>query len=313
MRDAGTCPAWESRPVLSSVIKAVTLTTESCGSPDAAAGSKTLPGIAARPVLEVITAATVVLRRLTLKGSDWITRMGRRLAGLLPWPSASRRRLTPAASEADSSGPVTWSASSICCVSEWMSRSLSDVAPPPTPVPLADERRRCMTWASSSADTVSPRASAVAGHVCPVSLLGSAAFVRGADRRDWAGDRTPAGCVRSTMRRDGALPVDFPGNRCTEHADAPACEDGPDGGTGCAVQVPYHEASQEECPDDQAPDDPHGVGWPILHWPAPRGWPGTHLVQEDPHGSAAFRSGVVVGCAHRDTTCRLRCRSPDHL
>src|ERR1700692_4443454 len=84
------------------------------------------------------------------------------------------------------------------------------------------------------------------------------------------------------------LPVDFPGNRCTEHADAPACEDGPDGGTGCAVQVPCHEASQEECPDDQAPDDPHGVGWPILHWPAPRGWPGTHLVQEDPHGSASI-------------------------
>ena len=80
----------------------------------------------------------------------------------------------------------------------------------------------------------------------------------------------------------------FPGNRCTEHADAPACEDGPDGGTGCAVQVPCHEASQEDCPDDQAPDDPHGVGWPILHWPAPRGWPRTHLVQEDPHGSASI-------------------------
>jgi hypothetical protein len=90
------------------------------------------------------------------------------------------------------------------------------------------------------------------------------------------------------MRRDGALPVDFPGNGCTEHTDAPACEDGPDGGTGCAVQVPYHEASQEECPDDQAPDDPHGVGWPILHRPAPRGWPGTHLVQDDPHGSASI-------------------------
>src|ERR1035438_5150448 len=87
MRDAGRCPAWESRSVLSSVTRAVTLTTESRGSPDAAAGRKTLPGIAARPVLEVITAATVVLRRLTLKGSDWITRTGRRLAGLLPWTS----------------------------------------------------------------------------------------------------------------------------------------------------------------------------------------------------------------------------------
>jgi hypothetical protein len=80
---------------LSSVIKAVTLTTESRGSPDAAAGSKTLPGIAARPVLEVITAATVVLRRLTLKGSDWITRMGRRLAGLLPWTSPRSAQQMP--------------------------------------------------------------------------------------------------------------------------------------------------------------------------------------------------------------------------
>ena len=95
MRDAGTCPAWESRPVLSSVIKAVTWTTESRGSPDAAAGSKTLPGIAARPVLEVITAATVVLRRLTLKGSDWITRTGRRLAGLLPWTSPRSAQQMP--------------------------------------------------------------------------------------------------------------------------------------------------------------------------------------------------------------------------
>src|SRR5271166_3356856 len=99
------------------------------------------------------------------------------------------------------------------------------------------------------------------------------------------------------MRRDGALPVDFPGNRCTEHADAPACEDCPDGGTGCAVQVPYREASQEECPDDQAPDDPHGVGWSILHWPAPRGWPGTHLVQEDPHGSASILRHTTAAAA----------------
>jgi hypothetical protein len=127
-----------------------------------------------------------------------------------------------------------------------------------------------------------------------VSQLGWAAFVCGADRRDWASDRTPAGCVRSTMRRDGTLPVDFPGNGCTEHADAPACEDGPDGGTGCAVQVPYHEASQDEPPDDQAPDDPYGVGRPVLHWPAPRGWPGTHLMQEGPHSTATRIAGAVL-------------------
>ena len=112
------------------------------------------------------------------------------------------------------------------------------------------------------------------------------------------------------MRRDGALPIDFPGNGCTEHADAPAREDGPDGGTGCAVHVPCHEASQEECPDDQAPDDPHGVGWPILHWPAPRGWPGTHLVQEDPHGSASILIPKARRrqCARGLIRRRMRCR-----
>jgi hypothetical protein len=73
-----------SRSVLSRVTKAVTLTTESFGSPEMAAGRKTLPGMAARAVLEVMTAAVVVLSRLALKGSDWITRTGRRLAGLLP-------------------------------------------------------------------------------------------------------------------------------------------------------------------------------------------------------------------------------------
>jgi hypothetical protein len=112
------------------------------------------------------------------------------------------------------------------------------------------------------------------------------------------------------MRRDGALPVDFPGNRCSEHADAPACEDGPDGGAGCAVQVPCHEASQEECPDDQAPNDPHSVGWPIRHWPAPRGWPGTHLMQEDPHGSSSILTPKVPSwqCAHGLTGRRMPCR-----
>jgi hypothetical protein len=44
----------------------VTLTTVSRGRPDAAAGRKTLPGMAARLVFVVITAATVVLSRLAL-------------------------------------------------------------------------------------------------------------------------------------------------------------------------------------------------------------------------------------------------------
>ena len=65
------------------VTRAVTLTTESRGRPVAAAGTKTLPGIVASLVFEVITAATVVLRGLALKGSDWITRTGRRFGGLL--------------------------------------------------------------------------------------------------------------------------------------------------------------------------------------------------------------------------------------
>jgi len=60
------------------------LTTESFGRPVAAAGIKTLPGIVASLVFEVITAATVVLSRLALKGLDWITRTGRHFAGLLP-------------------------------------------------------------------------------------------------------------------------------------------------------------------------------------------------------------------------------------
>src|ERR1700726_2763565 len=98
MMAAGRCPTWESRSDLSRVTRAVTLTTESRDRPDAAAGRNTLPGMAARPVLEVITAATVVLRRLTLKGSDWITRTGRRLAGLLPrTPPRSAQQMLPRA------------------------------------------------------------------------------------------------------------------------------------------------------------------------------------------------------------------------
>lgn len=63
---------------------AVTLTTESRGSPVAAEGKNTLPGIAAKAVFEVITAASTVASRLALYGSDWITNTGRRLASRLP-------------------------------------------------------------------------------------------------------------------------------------------------------------------------------------------------------------------------------------
>ncbi|BAQ06040.1 hypothetical protein KURONO_2244 [Mycobacterium tuberculosis str. Kurono] len=45
------------------------------------AGKNTLPGIAASAVLDVITAAITVARRLALYGSDWITSTGRRFAG----------------------------------------------------------------------------------------------------------------------------------------------------------------------------------------------------------------------------------------
>src|ERR1022692_2438844 len=84
MTEAGSWPAGVSRSVLSRVTKAVTLTTESLGRPEMAAGRKTLPGMVARAVLEVMTAAMVVFSRLALKGPDWTTRTGRRLAGLLP-------------------------------------------------------------------------------------------------------------------------------------------------------------------------------------------------------------------------------------
>jgi hypothetical protein len=66
------------------VTRAVTLMTESLGRPETAAGRKTLPGMAARAVLDVMTAAMVVFSRLALNGSDWMTRTRRRLAGLLP-------------------------------------------------------------------------------------------------------------------------------------------------------------------------------------------------------------------------------------
>ena len=42
-----------------------------------------MPGIVASLVFEVMTAATVVLSRLALKGSDWITRTGQRFAAAL--------------------------------------------------------------------------------------------------------------------------------------------------------------------------------------------------------------------------------------
>ncbi len=44
----------------------MTLTTESLGSLLAVAGTKTLPGIAAKPVLDVSTAASVVFSLLEL-------------------------------------------------------------------------------------------------------------------------------------------------------------------------------------------------------------------------------------------------------
>lgn len=63
---SGAPPACWSRSVLFSVTNAVTLTTESCGSPLAVAGRKTLPGIVARVVLDVMTRAITVANLLAL-------------------------------------------------------------------------------------------------------------------------------------------------------------------------------------------------------------------------------------------------------
>lgn len=51
---------------MSSVTKAVTLTDESLGRPEAVAGTKTLPGIVAFDVFDVMTTASAVLRPLAL-------------------------------------------------------------------------------------------------------------------------------------------------------------------------------------------------------------------------------------------------------
>jgi len=51
---------------LFNVTSAVTLTTESRDSPLAVAGRKTLPGIVAKLVLDVMTAAITVANRLVL-------------------------------------------------------------------------------------------------------------------------------------------------------------------------------------------------------------------------------------------------------
>jgi hypothetical protein len=66
MRDAGSWPTAGPRSVLSRVTRAVTLTTESLGSPLALAGTKMFPGIVARLVLDVMMAASVVLSLLAL-------------------------------------------------------------------------------------------------------------------------------------------------------------------------------------------------------------------------------------------------------
>jgi hypothetical protein len=70
--------------------------TESLGRPETAAGRNTLPGMAARAVFDVMTAAMVVFSRLALNGSYWMTRTGRRLAGLLPRASPrSAQQMVP--------------------------------------------------------------------------------------------------------------------------------------------------------------------------------------------------------------------------
>jgi hypothetical protein len=98
--ERGTWPTRSVRFVLLSVATAVTFTTESRGRPVTAAGRNTLPSIAASDVFDVMTAASTVASRLPLYGSDWITSVGRRLAGRLSFESPrsaqgiSPRRIT---------------------------------------------------------------------------------------------------------------------------------------------------------------------------------------------------------------------------
>jgi hypothetical protein len=68
------------RSALLRVTTAVTFSAEAWGSPVAAARRNTLPGIAAKSVLDVMTTATTVANRLLLYVSAEITNIGRRTA-----------------------------------------------------------------------------------------------------------------------------------------------------------------------------------------------------------------------------------------
>src|SRR5262245_27784716 len=83
MSEAGTWPASTWRSDLSSVTRAVTLTTESSGRPAVVAGRNTLPGMVASRGFEVMMATSAVSRRLALKELAWITSTGRGFPGLL--------------------------------------------------------------------------------------------------------------------------------------------------------------------------------------------------------------------------------------
>ena len=72
-------PTRSARSVLFKVTSAVTLTTESRGRPVMAVGRNTLPGMAANLVLEVMTAPSIVARRLRLYESAEMTSTGRRI------------------------------------------------------------------------------------------------------------------------------------------------------------------------------------------------------------------------------------------
>src|SRR5262249_40249313 len=96
MRPSGTpftaCP----RSSLLSVTRAVTLTTESRGRPVSAAGRKTLPGMVAIAVLDVMTATMTVASRLSLYEADWTTGRHRRPQDrLLAGPGGHLGRATP--------------------------------------------------------------------------------------------------------------------------------------------------------------------------------------------------------------------------
>ena len=84
MSRLGIIPTCFSSRFSSTVPSCVTLATESFDSPVLLRGRRTFPGFSASRVLLVRSTAITVRRRLALKASDWMMRMGRRNPGCEP-------------------------------------------------------------------------------------------------------------------------------------------------------------------------------------------------------------------------------------